>query len=108
MADLNFSSSYTPPELPYYTTYSGGVLNFFFWDKITVNRILYATSDNYITVWADSDASLTNGKFYMSTDKELSIINLSDNTLYDRYDVNNKGRGNEALQDDNIFDTNVV
>ena len=106
MANLNFSTTSSPQALPDYE-YSGNYLNFFFWDGISENRILYSLSDNYISIWAESDASLTNGKLYISTQGELSVINLSTNTLYDRYDMSNKGRGEETLLD-NIDDMNVV
>lgn len=107
MPNFTFSTTASPPVLTDYYI-SGGYLYFTFWENISAYTILHAASDNYLAIWADSDASLNKGKIYVSTNGELSIIDMRNISLYDRYDVNNKGRGEEVLSSSNVFDINIV
>lgn len=62
---------------------------------------------NYVGIWADPLAGLHSGKFHLSTQDSLFIIDLKDKVLYDRYTQTIKGRANEFLEQDNIIDFTV-
>lgn len=64
-------------------------------------------TSNYVGIWAGPLASLNNGKFHLSTQDGLFIIDLKDKVLYDRYTQTIKGRANEFLEQDNIIDFTV-
>ena len=64
-----------------------------------------------MAIWAESDASLANGRFQAAsrgTGAALSIVDLSTDTLYDYYATTVSGRANEALESENIIDLVTV
>lgn len=69
---------------------------------------VFGTDDDFIAVWADLAASLTNGKFYVSSKNAFSVVDNSTKTLVDRYDKNTFGVTNEKLKDGEVVDINVV
>ena len=73
-----------------------------------VFSLLAGTSNNFIAIWADSSASLTNGKMYVSSSGAFSIVNLDDDVLYDCYTISRKGRGNELLESDTVLDISIA
>lgn len=76
-----------------------------------VYRLLKGTSTEFVAIWAEPDASLTNGRFQVSstgTGAGLSVIDLATHTLYDYYTTTVSGRAGEALESDNIIDLVTV
>lgn len=70
-------------------------------------RLLAGTSTEFVAIWADPDASQTNGRFQAAstgTGAALSVIDIAASTLYDFYTTTVSGRANEALESDNIID----
>jgi hypothetical protein len=113
--------AYTPPESPEFifteTGYSvpadGLDIDFLFElpASPTSFYILAGTSLNFVAIWAEPDASLTNGRFQVSstgTGAGLSVIDLATHTLYDYYTTTVSGRAGEALESDNIIDLVTV
>jgi len=93
MADLNFTNGgYTPSS----------DLNFA--DLFPTYNLLAGTSNNFISIWAETNASRISGRMYViSQDSEVafSIMDLKLKFLYDKYTTTMKGRSNETLvQDD--------
>jgi hypothetical protein len=76
-------------------------------ESTTAYSILVGASNNFTAVWADSNAAFGAGKFYASSADGFSIVDLSDNSLYDAYTQTRKGRGNETLNSNDIVDINV-
>ena len=74
----------------------------------SIYNILFGADNNFIAVWADLNASLTNGKFYVSSKSALSIVDNVTKTLVDRYDKNTFGAANEKLKDGEVVDINIV
>jgi len=87
---------------------SGYVVSYDFHFRSPYHSILAGTSNNFIAIWADPDASMTNGKFYASTADATSVVNTADSSLYDAYTQTRAGRGNETLNSDDIVDINVA
>jgi len=78
---------------------------------IGLYNVLTGTSGNFTSIWADSNTNINSGKIYIGTKGSggsLSIINMSDKTLYDYYLIDKPGRCNEVLDSENIDDINVV
>jgi hypothetical protein len=70
--------------------------------------ILKGTSDNFAAIWADTDASLNNGKMYAGSDGYFNVVSLDDQTIYDWYSESRAGRGNEVLDAPDIVDADVT
>ena len=67
--------------------------------------ILTGTSNNFTAIWADADAGLSNGKFYVASPAAFSIV---DNTvLCDYYTADHAGAANETLEQNDIVDINI-
>ncbi len=64
--------------------------------------ILKGSSNNFTSVWVH------NGKMYVSSADAFTTINLDDNSVYDFYTQTEKGRGNEALDSNDVIDINVT
>lgn len=47
--------------------------------------MIFGNSNNFVAIWADPDANLENGKFYVSTKNSLSIIDLEGKQLHAAY-----------------------
>jgi len=73
-----------------------------------VFNLFGGTSNNFVAIWADPTASLTNGKMYASSQSAFSVVSMDDDSLYDFYTTTHKGRGNETLESDTVIDLNVV
>ena len=76
-----------------------------------VFRLLAGTSTEFVAIWAELDASQTNGRFQAAsrgTGAALSVVDLSTDTLYDFYTTTVSGRANEALESENIIDLVTV
>ncbi len=69
--------------------------------------ILSGTSNNFIAIWANSTASLTNGEMYVSAQDAFSVVDLGDISLEDYYTETHVGRGGEALESNDIVDINI-
>lgn len=74
----------------------------------SIYNILFGADNNFVAIWADLDASLTNGRFYVSSQSALSVVNNITKTLIDRYDKNTVGAANEKLKDGEVVDINIV
>lgn len=70
--------------------------------------ILAGASNNFTSIWADANTGLTSGKLYIASNTGFSIVDLSNNILYDAYTQTIKGRGNETLSSNDIVDINVA
>lgn len=72
--------------------------------------VLNGLSNHHTAIWCDPTASLTNGRFYVSTKNSLTIINNRDGTavLEDYYTQDIPGGVNETLKVGDIVDLNVV
>jgi hypothetical protein len=100
MNNFNFTESgYTPP--------AQGEYDFYFGEIITIYRILKSLSNDFVAIWADSDASLTNGKMYVSSEASFSVVNLETSIVEDYYTETRAGEAGEVLQGDDIVDINV-
>ena len=113
--------SYTPPESPDFLFSEPGysppedTLDMYFLFELPIPAgifyILAGASSNFVAIWAEPDASLTNGRFQVASrgvGAALSIVDLSTDTLYDYYTTTVSGRANEALESDNIIDLVTV
>jgi hypothetical protein len=98
MSDFDFiESGYTP-------SYD---FNFGASQQVTYN-ILGGLSNDFVAIWADPTASLTNGKMYVSSASAFSVANIDDGSLYDYYTTTHKGMGNETLTSGTVLDINVA
>ena len=70
-------------------------------------RILFGSSNNIVAIWADPDASYTNGKFYAATADSFNIVNINTSSLYDRYTNVISGRVKETLDSNDVSDINI-
>lgn len=71
------------------------------------NYNILAQGPNYTAIWADADASLHNGKFYVTSDAGFFIVDLSRNVVIDAVTQTIKGAANEVLLQDDIGDLNI-
>jgi len=75
-----------------------------------IYNILSGASSNYSSIWADSNANINSGKFYVSTTGSgatFSVVDLQTKVIVDSYSIDHKGGGNEFLNDENIIDINI-
>jgi len=100
-ANINFDiAGYSPPE--------GNQADMDF--ALSVYYVLAGFSNIFTGIWADPDASLTNGKVYTMSwgpGTALSVLNLDDKRLYDHYTQNYGGRAEETLTNNDTRDLNV-
>ena len=100
-ANFNFDSSGYSPSSPTAADFDFGA-GFYY--------ILAGTSNIFTAIWADPDASLTQGKFYALSSGPgiaLSIVNLDTKDLDNRYTQTLAGRGNETLIATDSVDLNI-
>lgn len=71
-------------------------------------NLLGGTSNDFVAIWADPTASLTNGKMYASSRSAFSVVAMDTDTLYDYYTTTHKGQGGEVLESDTVLDLNVA
>jgi hypothetical protein len=88
-------SGYTP------TSY-----DFDFAPEITVYVVLAGTNNNFTAIWADPTTSLTTGKIYIASPAAFSIVDST--VLVDYYTTTHSGGANEALNQNDIVDINIV
>ncbi len=96
-ADFNFTDSYVP-----------GDPDFDF--ALAVYSALAGTSNIFTAIWADPDASRTNGKMYALSwgpGAGLSVLDLASKVLYDFYTETESGRIDETLDANDTRDLNV-
>ena len=77
---------------------------------LAVYYVLAGFSNIFTAIWADSNASLANGKVYTLSwgpGTALSVLDLSSKSLYDHYTQNYGGRGGETLTNTDTVDLNV-
>lgn len=70
-------------------------------------KLLFGQSNVLTAIWASPTASRTSGKMYVTSAGEgaaFSILDLKIKLLYDRYTPTIKGRGNQALKQDDPKD----
>ena len=97
MTDFNFTE---PGYVPSY--------DFDFESPFFTYSILAGGTNEFVAIWADPDASMTNGKFYAATADALSVVDITNNSLRDAYSENLPGRANEVLTSNDIVDINVA
>jgi hypothetical protein len=100
-ADFNFDLAGYTPRPP---------LDADFDFALAVFYVLAGFSNIFTAIWADSNASLTNGKMYTLSwgqGTALSVLNLDDKRLYDHYTQDYGGRGSETLTSTDTVDLNV-
>jgi hypothetical protein len=74
-------------------------------------RLLAGTSTEFVAIWAEPEASQTNGRFQAASagaGAALSVIDITASTLYDYYTTTVSGRADEALESENIIDLVTV
>jgi len=100
-ADFNFDLTEYSPKSPLAADFDFALVVFY---------VLAGFSNIFTAIWADSDAGLSNGKMYTLSwgpGTALSVLNLDDKRLYDRYTQTETGRGQESLTDTDTRDLNV-
>ncbi len=80
--------------------------DFDFYTPIASYTILAGTSNNFTAIWADPTTSLTTGKIYIASSSAFSIVDST--VLVDYYTTTHSGGANEALNQDDIVDINIV
>ena len=100
-ANMNFSSEgYSPPAA------DQASMDF----ALAVFNVLAGYSNIFTAIWADPNASRTNGKMYTLSWGDgvaLSVLDMSTNVLYDQYTKTDGGRAEEVLTNDDTRDLNV-
>ena len=84
---------------------SSVTINFNF--GVDYRAVLAGTSNVMTAIWADSTASRTSGRLYVTSYGDgaaFSILDLKIQLLYDRYTTVVKGRANEVLKQDDPKD----
>lgn len=71
-------------------------------------NILKGISNNFVAVWADPNAGLDSGKFYIASRDTLNIVDLENQEVYDYYTQTHGGRAQETLTSNDIEDINVA
>lgn len=100
-ADFNFDIGGYTPSLP---------LDADFDFALAVYYVLAGNSNIFTAIWADSNAGRENGKMYALSWGQgtgLSILNLDNKDLYDKYTQSHGGRAGEVLTDTDTRDLNV-
>jgi hypothetical protein len=100
-ADFNFDLAGYSPKPPLAADFDFALAVFY---------VLAGFSNIFTAIWADSNASLTNGKMYTLSwgpGTALSVLDLSNKHLYDHYTQNYGGRGEETLTNTDTRDLNV-
>lgn len=67
----------------------------------------YTSSNNFTSLWVDVDASLTYGRMYIGTNKEIIIVDLSSNSVIDRYTKDWGGVAEEVLDKEDMIDITI-
>lgn len=72
--------------------------------------ILKSATNLFNSIWCDPDASLSKGRIYIGSEKDLTILNRREGQAYieDYYSKTLAGSSTEPLIDDGVSDINVV
>jgi hypothetical protein len=90
--NFDFVSSYTPPE----------EYNFEFgWASY---NIIKGFSNDFVAIWADPRASMSTGKFYVSSQDVFSVVNISTSLVIDYYNTTHSGLRGEVLTSSGVVD----
>ena len=97
--NYNFTDANLPPEEISY--------DFDFDFSAVVFYVL--KGNNFNSIWCDPKASLTNGRFYISSEKDLTIINVNNNQvrIEDYFSKTILGSTNETLEKEDIADITI-
>lgn len=87
---------------------AGESFDFNFGAEVNIYSILKGSTNNFIAIWADSDAGLNKGKMYIFSAGAFSIIDLLTKTVSDYYTASHKGKANESLENSDIEDINIT
>jgi hypothetical protein len=71
---------------------------------MSIYYILKGYTNNFISIWADTDSSLSYGKFYAATESSLSIVDCSLCKLYDYHTQTEGGRTKDNLDVNDVVD----
>ena len=86
-------------------------IDFNFGEEVLIFYNLIAGTSNYTTsIVADVNASLSNGKFYVTSygvGGAFTIIDLENKIVLDSYTTSIKGRAGEVLDQEDIIDLNI-
>lgn len=84
--------------------------DFEFGSNSGVVRILFGSSNNFNSIWADPTASLTNGRFYVGRPEDLHILNRKGEqvSIENYFSKTVAGSTNDTLNNDESVDINVV
>jgi hypothetical protein len=85
----DFDFGYTPPS------------------PVVTYSILAGLSNNFIAIWADADAGLSDNKMYVASGGAFSVVDLSIHQTIDRYTKIIAGGAQETLLAEDIVDINV-
>lgn len=98
-ADFNFENIYTA-DISY---------NFDFNSTSKVFFVLRSKSNSFNSIWCDANASLTNGRFYVGSEKDLTIVSNRNSQAYIENFVSKTvlGSTNEVLAHEGIVDITV-
>lgn len=72
------------------------------------NILRGCSTNNFVGVWADKDASLINGKFYVVGKGCFNIVEITNKSIYDYYTTTCSGRAQESLNYVEITDINTT
>lgn len=81
--------------------------NFDFGSKGSFYNILKSENNNFMAVWAEANASLGSGRFYVSSDGTFTVVDASIPNIYDYYTGDHGGRAQKILESNDIVDINV-
>ena len=97
--NFNFTESGYSPGPPY---------NFDFNPPAVSYSIIKGTTNNFTSIWADTDAGLSEGKMYIGSQGHFNVVNLSDQTIYDWYSTVHSGKAGVVLLGSNVVDINIT
>lgn len=74
---------------------------------VDIYRILAGLTDDFVAIWVDVDASLSNNKMYVSSAGAFSVVDLAIHQTIDRYTTTISGGAEESLLAEDIVDINI-
>lgn len=83
----------------------------FDFSPLSHNVFILRSSDNlFKSIWCDPDASLTSGRFFIASDKDLIVLNYRDEIPYveNYFSKTVAGSNNEVLDSEDMVDINVT
>ena len=82
--------------------------DFEFGEGASVYNTLKGVSNNFNSIWCDSNSGLDKGKFYISTNDSVMVVNLTSNSVEDYYTNSVAGRSEDTLKSDDIIDITIA